>query len=50
MLTESFWIKKQGEAVVISGAGGGLGHLGVQIASRCMGYRVIVSFNMESPP
>ncbi|KAH6975211.1 chaperonin 10-like protein [Ilyonectria sp. MPI-CAGE-AT-0026] len=27
--------------VVISGSGGGLGHLGVQIASRLRGYRVI---------
>ncbi|KAL2837376.1 alcohol dehydrogenase II [Aspergillus pseudodeflectus] len=30
-----------GEWVVISGAGGGLGHLAVQIASRGMGLRVI---------
>ncbi|KAK1756752.1 alcohol dehydrogenase [Echria macrotheca] len=30
-----------GDAVVISGAGGGLGHLAVQIASRGMGFRVI---------
>lgn len=31
---ERFW-------VVISGSGGGLGHIGVQIASRIKGYRVI---------
>ncbi|KAF4463313.1 ADH3-alcohol dehydrogenase III [Fusarium albosuccineum] len=31
----------QNEWVVISGSGGGLGHLGVQIASRLRGYRVI---------
>jgi len=30
-----------GDWVVISGAGGGLGHLGVQYASRAMGFRVI---------
>lgn len=30
-----------GEWLVISGAGGGLGHLAVQIASKGMGYRVI---------
>ncbi len=30
-----------GEWVVISGAGGGLGHLAVQIASRGMGFRII---------
>ncbi|KAK0721024.1 alcohol dehydrogenase II [Lasiosphaeris hirsuta] len=30
-----------GDHVVISGAGGGLGHLAVQIASRGMGFRVI---------
>ena len=30
--------------MVIPGAGGGLGHLAVQIASRGMGFRVIVSF------
>lgn len=29
--------------MVIPGAGGGLGHLAVQIASRGMGFRVIVS-------
>lgn len=32
---------RPGQWVVISGAGGGLGHLGVQIASRGMGLRVI---------
>lgn len=32
---------KPGQWVVISGAGGGLGHLGVQIASKGMGLRVI---------
>lgn len=32
---------KSGEWVVVSGAGGGLGHLCVQIASRGMAYRVI---------
>lgn len=31
----------QGDWVVVLGAGGGLGHLGVQIASRLCGYRVI---------
>ncbi len=31
---------QQGDFVVISGAGGGLGHLGVQLAAN-MGYRVI---------
>lgn len=37
--------KKEAEGggfwVVISGSGGGLGHIGVQIASRIKGYRVI---------
>lgn len=33
----------QGDTVVIAGAGGGLGHLAVQIASKGMGFRVIVS-------
>ncbi|KAE8152572.1 chaperonin 10-like protein [Aspergillus avenaceus] len=32
---------RPGQFVVISGAGGGLGHLGVQIASKGMGMRVI---------
>jgi len=32
---------KSGEWVVISGAGGGLGHLAIQIAARGMAYRVI---------
>jgi propanol-preferring alcohol dehydrogenase len=32
---------KPGDWVVISGAGGGLGHLAVQYASRAMGFRVI---------
>ncbi|EXJ78133.1 alcohol dehydrogenase [Capronia epimyces CBS 606.96] len=32
---------KGGEWVVISGAGGGLGHIGVQIAARGLGLRVI---------
>lgn len=32
---------RPGQWVVISGAGGGLGHLGVQLASRGMGLRVI---------
>jgi alcohol dehydrogenase, propanol-preferring len=32
---------KSGDWVVVSGAGGGLGHLAVQIATRGMGYRVI---------
>ncbi|KAF9773025.1 hypothetical protein IL306_009218 [Fusarium sp. DS 682] len=32
---------EKGEWVVISGSGGGLGHLGVQIASRLHGLRVI---------
>lgn len=32
---------KSGEWVVISGAGGGLGHLAVQIAAHAMAYRVI---------
>lgn len=30
-----------GQWVVVSGAGGGLGHLAVQYASRAMGFRVI---------
>lgn len=30
-----------GEWVVVSGAGGGLGHLACQIASRALGYRVV---------
>lgn len=32
---------RPGQWVVISGAGGGLGHLGVQLASKGMGLRVI---------
>jgi alcohol dehydrogenase, propanol-preferring len=32
---------QRGDWVVIPGAGGGLGHLGVQIAARQEGYRVI---------
>jgi propanol-preferring alcohol dehydrogenase len=32
---------KAGDWIVISGAGGGLGHLAVQIAAKGMGYRVI---------
>lgn len=32
---------KSGDWVVVSGAGGGLGHLAVQIASKGMAYRVI---------
>ncbi|KAF1808783.1 GroES-like protein [Eremomyces bilateralis CBS 781.70] len=32
---------KPGNFVVLLGAGGGLGHLGVQLASKGMGYRVI---------
>ncbi|KAK0652477.1 putative alcohol dehydrogenase [Cercophora newfieldiana] len=32
---------RQGEWIVVSGAGGGLGHLAVQIASKGMGLRVI---------
>lgn len=32
---------RPGQWVVIAGAGGGLGHLGVQLASRGMGLRVI---------
>ncbi|KAJ5717432.1 hypothetical protein N7488_003078 [Penicillium malachiteum] len=32
---------KPGQWVVISGAGGGLGHLAVQLASRGMGFRVV---------
>ena len=32
---------KSGQWVVISGAGGGLGHIAVQLASRGMAYRVI---------
>jgi propanol-preferring alcohol dehydrogenase len=32
---------RPGQWVIISGAGGGLGHIGVQIASRGMGLRVI---------
>ncbi|KAF2197630.1 hypothetical protein GQ43DRAFT_483985 [Delitschia confertaspora ATCC 74209] len=32
---------KKGEWVVIIGAGGGLGHIGVQIAARVKGYKVI---------
>lgn len=32
---------KSGEWVALLGAGGGLGHLAVQIAARSMGYRVI---------
>lgn len=31
----------KGDWVIISGSGGGLGHIGVQIASRLNGYRVI---------
>ncbi|KAH6889627.1 chaperonin 10-like protein [Thelonectria olida] len=31
----------KGDWVVVSGSGGGLGHVGVQIASRLNGYRVI---------
>jgi propanol-preferring alcohol dehydrogenase len=33
--------EEEGLWVVISGSGGGLGHIGVQIASRIKGYRVI---------
>ncbi|CAI7584827.1 unnamed protein product [Penicillium pancosmium] len=32
---------KSGDWVVIAGAGGGLGHLGVQLGSRGMGFRII---------
>ncbi len=32
---------KPGQWVVISGAGGGLGHIAVQLSSRGMGHRVI---------
>lgn len=32
---------RKGEWVVIVGAGGGLGHIGCQVASRVKGYRVI---------
>ncbi|PGH02097.1 hypothetical protein AJ79_07734 [Helicocarpus griseus UAMH5409] len=32
---------KPGNWVIISGAGGGLGHIGVQLASRGLGHRVI---------
>ncbi|PYH40709.1 zinc-dependent alcohol dehydrogenase [Aspergillus saccharolyticus JOP 1030-1] len=34
-------VVRAGEVVVISGAGGGLGHLGVQLAARVKGLRVI---------
>jgi propanol-preferring alcohol dehydrogenase len=32
-----------GDSVVVSGAGGGLGHLALQIGARSMGFRMIVS-------
>ena len=32
----------QGDTVVIPGAGGGLGHLAIQIGSKGMGFRMIV--------
>ncbi|KAF5548687.1 alcohol dehydrogenase [Fusarium mexicanum] len=38
---------ERGDWVVISGSGGGLGHLGVQIASRLNGLRVIAVDNGE---
>jgi propanol-preferring alcohol dehydrogenase len=37
----------QGDTVVISGSGGGLGHIGVQIASRVKNFRVIAVDNGE---
>lgn len=33
----------QGDTVVIPGAGGGLGHLAIQIGGKGMGFRMIVS-------
>jgi propanol-preferring alcohol dehydrogenase len=38
---------KTGDWVVVSGSGGGLGHLGVQIAARVKGYRVIAIDSTE---
>ncbi|PYI13255.1 putative alcohol dehydrogenase [Aspergillus violaceofuscus CBS 115571] len=34
-------VLRPGDSVVISGSGGGLGHLGVQIAARVKGWRVL---------
>jgi propanol-preferring alcohol dehydrogenase len=39
---------KAGDWVVVSGSGGGLGHIGVQIAARVKGYRVIAIDSTEA--
>lgn len=39
----------QGDTVVVAGAGGGLGHLAIQIGAKGMGFRMIVSSSALSP-
>lgn len=38
---------RQGDTVVIPGAGGGLGHLAMQIGGKGMGFRMVVSAPIE---
>lgn len=45
---ETILIISKGDTVVIPGAGGGLGHLAIQIGGKGMGFRMIVSSRIKT--